>query len=393
MANEVPKDSLSSFEKIPKKSKFATLISSTNSIDDSFSSESDSKAHELLTPLLKKASKTKVQESRVMRFLNKVNHFFGEILSKAGAGAASDAALNTKAEPKHLIGRIHQFQKEVEIATKHLNALRKEIEEDGDLKFLFLVSSVLDPLLKEVCRLEKAREQQMTAAQHVRESKEYVDWIEKAKKWIDLCANRHTHAEDIHQAYIDHTFCEFCARIDKDLQVIQDYLNLYMNKLEGNDLVKIELKDHLDQELSQHIFELYLLKDHHPGNSIETLNEWRAKADLARESYFSEALHMIDKNIGELMQPMIIEDNIDQSIIDIQLRLTNLDEQLVKLDLEITELKDGRTDEKVKMCLTNLAKMEDEAHSLNGNLKLNHEHVLKVQEAINALSALRERLI
>lgn len=386
MTDEVTEDSLSNYDENPEKHipdvdsrlpKFK--IKKTPTPIFTLSSESKRKMNDV-----KSIANILIQsrESRVMRFLNKVNNFFTDMLVKSSL---------PKTEAK-LIGRIHQFQKDIDRTINRLCVLREELEKDDQSLFPFLITFVIDPLIKEINRLEKAGEQKITAAEQVKESKEYVDWIEKAKKWIDLCAKRHTHGDAINQAFIDHTFCEFRARIDKDLQVIQDYLNVFMSKLDGNDLVKIELQDQLEQELSQHIFELYLLKDHPPSNSLETLNGWRAEAELARESYFSAALHVIDTNIGELMQPSTIDDGFDQYINDIHIQLTSLEEKIVKFNAEISSFQNDANEEKMKTCLAYLAKMEDEAHSLNGNLELNHEQVARVQQAMDALSLFREQL-
>lgn len=389
MADEVSKFSISNFDEPSEKSDFAAYLPS----DHLASAESEVKkvsastkkssrsVHKIREPRVTLPIENK--ESRIMRFLNKINHFFVEILG-------GPSVVKIEAD---LSGRIHRFQKDVDKALKQLYALRIELESDDLFQFPPLIPSVIDPLIKEMNRLKKNKELQITVAQQVKESKEYVEWIEKAKKWIALCTKRHIQRDAVHQAFIDHTFHEFRVSVDKDLKVIQDYLNFFLDKLDENDLIKVELKDQLEQELSQHIFELYLLKDHPPSYSLETLNGWRAEADLARESYFSAALHVIDSNIGELMQATIIEESLpDQHIADIHTRLTLLEEQIIKFSEEVLKFESDKTEERINGCLSNLAKMEDEAHSLNGNLQLTHEHVARVSEAMKILSSFRKKL-
>lgn len=389
MADEVSKFSISNLDEPSEKSDFAAYLPPDNleSVEpeikkNSASTKKSSRSlHKICEPIVNLPIENK--ESRILRFLNKINHFFVEIL-----GGPSVVKMET-----NLSGRIHRFQKDVDKALKQLYALRIELESDDLFQFPSLIPSVIDPLIKEINRLEKNKDLQITVAQQVKESKEYVEWIEKAKQWIALCTRRHVQRDAIHRAFIDHTFNEFRASVDKDLKVIQDYLNFFLDKLDENDLVKVELKDQLEQELSQHVFELYLLRDHPPSYSLETLNEWRADADLARESYFSAALHVIDSNIEELMQPTIIEESLpDQHIVDIHTRLTLLEEKIINLSGEIRRFENDKSELRKNECLFNLAKMEDEAHSLNGNLQLTHEHVARVSEAMKMLSSFREML-
>ncbi|MBA3815173.1 MAG: hypothetical protein H0X29_01365 [Parachlamydiaceae bacterium] len=391
MADESWSDQLSEFKKISEKPSlttkpFSDTKLSTFSIIPSIAKPSHSTRK--MNDVQRLAS-LQNKESRVMRFLGKVNHFIIVILG------VSPSMLSRSPSPiveNKLVGRVHQFQKEVEKTVSCLKDLRVELEQDKEFQFPSLVTSVIDPLIKEIYRLKKAGDTQITPAQQVRESEGYVDWIEKAKKWIELCYHRHTCREAIDQAFISHTYHEFRARIDKDLQVIQDYLNVFMTKLDTNDLVKIELKDLLEQELSQHIFELYLLKDHSPHNSIESLNSWRAEADIARESCFSIALHVIDSHMEELIQPTIFEEGEDPHIVDIHERLSFLEQTIVKFDEIIREFELYPNEEKKKACVMNLSKMEDEAHSLNVNLQLTHDHVARVQHIIASLSAFHNRL-
>lgn len=373
MADEILKDSSSGFVR-PEKSKFPTHVSKLKHKDKKSSSAA---SQYIKIPL------PHGQESRVMRFLNKVNNYINEILSKTSPSPQS--------EKINLSGRIHQFREDIDKTVHHLHSLHDELEKEGQFQFSFLITSVIDPLIKEINRLEKS-DNLSTVVQQVRESNEFVAWTEKAKKWIDLCSKRHTHLEDINQAFIDHIFQEFRARIDKDLRVIQDYANSFMDKLNEDDAVKSDLKVQLEHELSKHIFKLYLLKDNIPENCMESLNDWRVEADLKREKCFSDALHAIDTNIGEIMQPTIIEETIDESIMNIQERLTSLEENIVQFYAKLQRFANDGDEELKKICLTDLTKMENEAHSLNSNLQLTHEHVERVIEVIDTLAHFRNKL-
>lgn len=290
-----------------------------------------------------------------------------------------------------LTGRIHQLQTEIDYFLNQLLLIREELENEVDPRLPSLINVVVDPLIKEINRLRKIKQIQNSAAQQVKESKECAAWIEKAKMWVDLCAKRHQHEADISKAIIEYTIQEFHARIDRDLQVIQDYLNHTLENLKINDLLKSELRDRLEPELSQHLFELYLLKDHPKNLSIDTFSPWRADADLARENYFSAALHTIDTIAGEFNPHQLIEDVVDHHSIEIQITLTALEDKVGKMEVEIGILADGSEVHKNEF-MFHLVQLEKEAHHLNGDLRLSHEHAERVQQILDTISGFKNQL-
>lgn len=324
------------------------------------------------------AQRKSSSSSRLGRFFQKFNGLF-----KVEAQPLNEGKLS---------GRIHQLQNDVDALVDDLLSIREELEAEVDSKLPSLISSVVDPLIKEINRVQKAKEFQVSAAQQVKVSTEYSAWIEKAKRWIELCTKRHQQKEAISKAVMEHTIYEFHIRIDRDLQVIQDYLNHAMDSLQANDLIKNELKDKLEPELSHHLFELYLLKDHPPALSVESLQKWRAEADAARESYFSAALHTIDMFAGELNPQQVIEDVGDHHSIEIQVNLASLEEKLIKLEVEIRILDDVDSRDRKKLCRSLLVQLEEEAHHLNSDLRLSHEHIERVQQVLETLSAFKEQL-
>lgn len=322
-------------------------------------------------------------ETRLGRFFQKFNHFFKRQTSPPSSFSSTESPLS---------GRIHQLQKDIVSLIDKLLVIREDLEQESDPQFPSLISTIIDPLMKEINRMQKARQMPGSAAQQVKDSKGYTEWIEKAKMWIDLCSKRHQQKEAIYKAVMEHTIQEFHARIDRDLQVVQDYLVHTMDRLNINDLVKNELKERLEPELSQHLFELYLLKDHPQDLSIDSLNLWRADADLAREGYFSAALHTIDLFVGEMNPPHVIEEISDTHSIEIHVNLMSLEEQIIKLEAEIRAFELIGSEDKKKMCMIQLANLEEEAHHINGDLRLTHEHIERVQQVLETLSAFREFL-
>lgn len=314
-------------------------------------------------------------ESRLGRFFQKFNEIF-----KRDPVPLQD---------HRLTGRIHQLQREIDEFVNQLLLIREELENEIDPQLPSLIHVVVDPLIKEINRMQKPKEVQISAAQQVKESKECAAWIEKAKMWIDLCSKRHQQRDAISKAIIENTIHEFHTRIDRDLQVIQDYLNHALDNLKINDLLKSELKDRLEPELSQHLFELYLLKDHPKDLNMETLPLWRADSDLARENYFSAALHTIDTLAGEF-HPKQNEIG-DHHSIEIQITLKALEDKVGRLEIEIGVIETSNEMHK-KSLLLHLMQIEKEANLLNGDLRLSHEHAERVQEILEIITSFKDQL-
>ncbi len=250
---------------------------------------------------------------------------------------------------------------------------------------------IVDPLIKEIHRMKKGLGHE-SVAQQVKASQGFSEWMEKAKMWIELCSRRPFEKQAISQAVVDHAIQEFQATIDKDLEVIQDYLNHTMDRIEADDLQKNHLKEKLEPELSQYLMELLMLKNHPQDLCIDALQSWRAEADLARENCFSSALHTIDLITTAAPTGRDLDEKTDYYNLEIVGNLQVLEKRIAGLEANIGEL-EGKFDNGLKkVCIEELLNLEKDVHKLNSNLRLSHEHVEQIQELMEALSALRVKL-
>lgn len=321
---------------------------------------------------------TPESKSRLGRILNKINRFFS-------------GPLPPKRETR-LEGRIHQLHGDISKSIDKLLMIKDELQNEIDPQIISLISMIVDPLIKEIHRLRKGLQNE-SVAQQVKASKGFSEWIEKAKMWIELCSKRPIQKEALSRAVVDHAVQEFQATIDKDLQVIQDYLNHTMDRIEIDDIQKNELNEKLEPELSQNLIELLMLKNHPQDLTVHTLQMWRAEADLSRENCFGSALHTIDLFTDHAAPARDFEEKIDHYNLEIAGNLLVLEERIARLDAGIAELKNTRNKELKKICIDELLILEQDAHELNSNLRLSHEHVERIQHSMEALAALHSQII
>lgn len=315
-------------------------------------------------------------ETKLGRFFQKVNQFL-------------------KREPPQsdlkLQGRIHELQGTADKILVELLGFKNMLESIVEPNIFFLVSNIIDPIIKEISHIQRsAAEEQSGATQQVKTFHRYIEWFDKAKMWIELGSDKQYQVELIQQAIVDHTIREFYARIDRDIQVVQDYWHNSLSSTELDDFQKNELQHKIEAEITPHIVQLENLKAIPKELQLDTLTHWKAEADETREKYFGNILHIIDALLGEVA-PSHPSEHESEYAVEILMQLNILEEKVSELEalLENAETLDERN---LKLCRQTLMHLEDEAHSLNSNLRLTQEDTERVQQVIDCLSALREQI-
>lgn len=306
----------------------------------------------------------------------------GRLFQKVNQLFKKEAPVDTK-----LIGRIFELQSLVEKILFDLLSFRNEYEKNGDPYLFSFVGSILEPLIKELTRIHQVIERQENATQQVKMLHRCMELVEKAKAWINLGIDYSK--EKVHQTILSHTIQEFRTSIDRDIQVIQDYLDHSLEGIEGHDSFKSLLKTHIEPELTPHIVKLKELKEKCPNEtSLEFMTKWRAEVDQSREKYFSICLHAVDTIINKAIPR---EDSKEEPFHEAEIL-----SHLMTLEFEVDKLKNlieeqnSFDDKKLRAYWTTLNKLEEEAHELNSNLRLSSEQAERVQTLLETLSQFRD---
>lgn len=289
-------------------------------------------------------------------------------------------------DPK-LVGRIYEMNQNANHLYSELLAVKVDLEKEVEPVLLSLVEAVVDPLIKEARRLKILMEQEKSVSQQVINIKKYSEWIEKAKIWVEICAKR-SQKEAIRKAIIDYSIDEFRTVIDRDMQIIQDYLTHFLNELEFLPEEKKELEARLEETLTQHLIGLQKLKAQPDNLSLGMLGSWRVEIDRLREKFFSDSLHTIDTLVQEVAPKLAKEEESEQYLkfvsrcAQLEEKLAVLSRDIERLDLDNIELK--------KDILARFDTLEDEVHQLNSDLRLDHAHIERLQAVMDQLGNLRQ---
>lgn len=327
-------------------------------------------------PKFPRSSRQKANEKpAAARFFEKINRFFKR---------------EPLPEDLKLQGRIRELQTSAEKILVELLECKKALEKNSEPEIFALASTIIDPIIREIGRLQQVIDEHEGAAHQVKTVHRYIEWIDKARAWIDLGSNGHYQSHAIQQAIIAHTVQEFHARINRDIQIIEDYLLNSINSSPMSGALKEEIRKNIASTIASPLQQLDELKASPQNLSIDTLPQWRAQADEERGKCFGSALHTIDVLLSESTPGTVVEIESEHAM-EILAELGTLESGIAELVEAIETLNNGE-EGMTKKCLEALLRLEQQSHQLNGNLRLSQEHAERVQQAIDSLAALREKL-
>lgn len=310
-------------------------------------------------------------ETRLGRFFQKINQFLKR----------EESPVDLK-----LQGRIHELQTGADRILIDLLNFKNNLQDIAQPSIFTLVSNIIDPIIKDITYIQKSIEGHHGAAQQVKTCHRYIEWMEKAKMWIELGSRPELQEDILKEAILKHTVQEFHSRIKRDMQIIEDYFD---NSFHEAEETKEEIKNKVEIEISPYISQLKQLMVLPEGLSFDTLPSWRSKADHQREKCFGNALHVIDGYVGESVSKNPVEHE-SEHIIDILTQLSKLEEDVADLTMNMENV--NIFDERILgVFKKELNRLDEVAHNLNTNLRLPHEHVERVQQAIESLNSLRDQ--
>ncbi len=291
-------------------------------------------------------------------------------------------------DPK-LAGRIHEISRTAKEVLNELLHIRIDLQTRIDPELFLHVEAVIDPLIKDITRILKILDEEPNPAQQVQVFKRYTISVEKANSWIQI-KHRGNDKDTIEKAVVDHILHEFFERIERDLQVINDYQRHMLESLPLDDEERGRLWVELEQKIGSYIKSLLALKRAPNPLSIQRLTQWKRNVDQRRSKYFDGALHAID-NLVNAYSPDSPEVEEHDHLIEIFTRMATLEEETTAFWNEIGTI-DLKDPDVLEECEYRLAKCEDEVSQLNLDLRLTPELIDRLQVIIDTLTTIRFRL-
>jgi hypothetical protein len=234
-------------------------------------------------------------------FKQRVNRFFLQITNIF-------AKQNSEYDP-NLMGRISELESFGQQTLDALSSLKERIEKEGDTHLISGAAILIDPLYRETKRLSIMMEGKHTAAHQVKLYNRYVNSLDKAQLLISSLGNAASEAEI--RAYVQQQLIEaFHAKIDRDLQLIRDYLDHALAHPKLTEPERQKINENIHEGLAEQLNSLQSLKESAQELRLETMISWRSKVDDSREKWFGEALHIIDMHIKSLS--LLSKDDFEQ---------------------------------------------------------------------------------
>lgn len=289
----------------------------------------------------------------------------------------------------NLNGRIRELKTIADTLLFELLDLKKQLQKIVEPELYSATLQLLDPLIKEAGKAPPMIERKDNTAKQVKVFSRYVDSIEKAKIWLAI-GKMSNNKEALEQALIQQIANEFLARIDRDIRVVQDYLNHALSSLEMSEGLRNELKKKLIPGLSEKLLELYKLKKQPSDLSLKSFMAWRAHSDRDREIFFGAALHIIDSFSDEFL-PCLPKERKNADLEEMEEKVHALEEHINIIAFEVGN-KEQLNDLQRKNLYLSIERLESEAHQLNANLHLSYENSKKIETYLEVLSSLREDL-
>lgn len=287
-----------------------------------------------------------------------------------------------------LSGRIKELQTMADSVIDDLQVFKKKIEKTIDPSLYALMVTIIDSLVKEAGRVPHGIDKLDNTAKQVKVFSRYVDSIEKGKLLVDI-GKANPQKQKLEHALVEQIAAEFLLRIDRDIQVIQDYLSLALSSFEMSPALENEIKEKLMPDLSPKIKKLNQLKTAPPDFSVDSFLKWRSHSDHAREAIFGEALHIIDEFSTEFLPaPKKDKENEDVELVE---GLNALEHKINRMSRDMKSGKHVDEDQR-KAYISMIERLEEEAHQLNANLHLSPDHGERIENFLETLLNLRESL-
>lgn len=311
---------------------------------------------------------TKQKQERTL-----INEF---IVRLKGLFKLSDSKVKAKEDGK-LAGRIRELNKNADDVLKVLSVVREDLRNEVDDELFSFVESVMNPMIRDVERVQKIVKNDGTAYQQIDAFTKYNEWIDKAKLWVQVCSTAKD-KEAISKAVVKHTIDDFVAMIDRDLQLIEDYQEHLLDDVEVSEAEKKRLKVEIQKGLNQSIKRLITLKNHPKALSLDNLSQWKDNVDRRRDRYFNAILQLIDGKINEISPTK-------RSFEEEHGALIGTLEQISYLEMEIPMLAEKFTKDpidpfEIEVSKQQLLALEDEIHDLYLDMRMPPAIIERLQD-------------
>lgn len=318
-------------------------------------------------------------ENPLLRYYQKIQSFFA-----------------SEQPPAHsLQGRIHEVEEECKELVEAISGLKDLSSKSFEPKLSGQLALVIDSLLKDLQRIQRESARSRDMAHHAKAGQKFQEWIDEARKLLSM-KKEFGDPEKVLRYVVTYNVDEFSKRIDRDLQLIDDYLNHALiesssqaEEVEEGEESAVEVnRGEVVKSLEPVLHKLQGLKNAAGMETIEQLAAWKLTADHTRGIQFGEALHIVDcafhrTEFGHVSAAFLGENHA------IEKRIGVLEEHVEQLK-EVCEDVDTDFDDEENP-YSNLAhQLEMEAREINRDPDIAPKEREKIQSIIKSLNIFRK---
>lgn len=304
-------------------------------------------------------------------------------------------------QPIPLTHRIHELEQSADEVFIQLNKIKESLVHVLDAKLLKSVHGVLTPMIKEVGRLKKIPViQPGNVDEQIQVVNRYHQWIDdKIRPWVQVFATQGHDRRAMISAVVQLVIQSSAENIDRDLQVIKEYINHQIVEFSLLPSDKKVLAELLQEALADPLRRLDDLRNPPKGLSIDRLNVWKSDVCHLREVCYNEALHVIDDVLHQVQPTVQIEDAHGKlivnfkEIIDLEVSVPQLLKEVhlfrEKSSIDFTEVDRERLQEMRDVLFV----LEDEASKLEDDLELTPELKDRLVQMMRDLHLAKQLLV
>lgn len=213
---------------------------------------------------------------------NSCKSFFSQLLASIKNSYRKD--------PKPLQGRMEELPEHSQKMVEQILSLKKSFEENADTELLTLIKNSIEPLIREIQKLQKASLSENGL------QKKYNDWEKKAKLCLSLQDKKENNTAVIETIALL-LISGIKENIEKDLNVIKNYQKQCFSDLKLSPDEQKQISSEMQQSVIKHTEALSQLKNVTPPMNVQEINLWKAHIDKTRSILFAEAIQAIETAI------------------------------------------------------------------------------------------------
>jgi len=264
-----------------------------------------------------------------------------------------------------LRGRVEEMLPKIDTIHNKLKKIKKEASSENELsdEIKAFIDLILEPLIDQGMEL-KGKRGTKDPLNQVKVVDLYQIWVERAEFWVE--SYHKESQEGFCRVVNEHIWKDFSLKVERDLKIIEDYIEHAVGALLISDLDKKQMKISIRESVAEHVLLLANLKRLPKEITFRELDEWNRSIDAGRQLHFEASLALIDKEI-EMARPHTSLDE-HQHLLDLIGMINSIEEQMLILKHRIGFL--DPAEEEMESVQQKARFLAEEVHRLSLDLRL-----------------------